>query len=101
MTEEKIIKANKLIGEIKTLKVEIETLSNMEDNTRTKKEGTHKLLLKKLLGNPIKKTYKNYWSSQDLDSINSIILFDPDEIELLKDFKQQKVERLEKEIEAL
>jgi hypothetical protein len=63
----------------------------MERNTREKKECTHRLCLKKLFKEPTKKTAFDYWSSQDLDSIHSIILFDADEVKALIDVKQSKV----------
>jgi hypothetical protein len=101
MTEETINRANTIMQNIITLENEIKTLSHMEDNTRAKRECTHRLVLKKLLKKPIKKTAYNYWSSQDLDSINSIVLFDADEVKVLIDYKQEKVKRLKKEIEEL
>jgi hypothetical protein len=94
-------RANEITKEINTLKQEISTMENMEDNTRRKKECTHRLCLKKLLSKPTKKTAFNYWSSQDVDSIHSIILFDPDEVKALIDFKKGKLERLKKEFEEL
>lgn len=101
MTEEDVKRANVIMGEINTLEQEIKTLTNMESNTRDKRECTHRLLLKKLLRKPSEKTVFNYWSSQDLDSIHSIILFDADEVKLLVDFKQAKVDRLKEELKDL
>lgn len=94
MTTEQIQLANKITDEIRILEKEINTLSSIEDNTRKKKEGTHRLCLKKLFVKPIKKTGFGYWSSQDIDSIHSIVLFDADEIKALIDFKQAKLDRL-------
>jgi hypothetical protein len=99
--EKTLIRANEISKEISTLELEIQTLSNMERNTREKKEYTHRLCLKKLLGKPTKKTGYDYWSSQDLDSIHSIILFDADEVKVLIDFKQGKVNKLKMELESL
>lgn len=98
MTTEQIRVANKIMDEISTLEKEIRTLSNMERNTREKKECTHRLCLEKLFKKPVKKTAYNYWSSQDLDSIHSIILFDADEVKVLIDFKQSKVDKLKEEL---
>lgn len=101
MTEENVKRANVIIGEINTLEQEIKTLTNMESNTRDKRECTHRLLLKKLLRRPSEKTVFNYWSSQDLDSIHSIILFDADEVKLLVDYKKDKANRLKEELNSL
>jgi len=101
MTGENLIIANEIMQIITTLEKEIRTLSDMEYNTRKKKECTHRVCLKKLFKKPIEKTVYNYWSSQDLDSINSIILFDADEVKVLIDFKQKKVERLKRELQEL
>jgi hypothetical protein len=101
MTTEQLQIANKIKMEIETLEKEIDTLSNMERNTRAKRECTHRLCLKKLFKHPEKKTAWNYWSSQDLDSIHSIILFDADEVKVLIDFKQSKVDRLKVELNSI
>ena len=101
MTEQNIITANQIMLKINTLEKEIDTMSSIESDTRKKKECTHRLCLKKLFKKPTRKTVYGYWSSQDLDSINSIILFDADEVKVLIDFKQNKVEKLKLELEAL
>lgn len=101
MTTEQLQIANKIMPDIKTLEEEISTLSNIEHNTREKKECTHRLCLKKLFKHPEQKTVYNYWSSQDLDSIHSIILFDADEVKVLLNYKKAKVEKLKKELQEL
>lgn len=101
MTTESFKKAKQIISEIDTLESEIRTLSNMESNTRADKECTHRLGLKKLFKKPTKKTAFNYWSSQDLDSIHSIVLFDADEVKALVEVKQSKVERLKAELSKI
>lgn len=101
MTEENVKRANAIMGEMNTLEQEIKTLAYMESNTRNMRECTHRLLLNKLSRKPIEKTVFNYWSSQDLDSIHSIILFDADEVKLLVDYKQEKVNKLKEELNSL
>jgi len=101
MNIESYNKANEIMAEIKTLETEIKSLSGIEKNTRENKMCTHRLGLKKLLKIPTKKTVYNYWSSQDLDSIHSIVLFDADEIKCLVDFKLAKVSRLKEELQQL
>jgi uncharacterized membrane protein len=61
----------------------------------------HRLCLKKLLKPSIIKTAFNYWSSQDIDSIHSIVLFDADEVKALIDIKQSKAERLKAELKQI
>jgi len=101
MNAEEFKMAEAMKKDIETLEEEIKTLSNMEYNTREKRTGTHRLALSKLFKKPEKKTVWNYWCSQNLDSLGSIILFDADEVQVLIDFKMSKLNALKEKFSKL
>lgn len=108
MTVEQFEKAKKIMEEIKTLEVEIKTLTHIESNTREKRISFARLEISRLFVKPTKKTYSDHWKlpdghwrSDDRDGAGSIILFDADEVKVLADFKKKKVEILEKELKDI
>lgn len=96
MTNEQLIKANALQSEIRTLEAECNLL---EPDWRTKQ--TRKRSIKQLLGKPTKKSHNGYYYVEVLTCIGEAIVIYPDEVDVLREYKQQKIAKLKEKLNNL
>lgn len=97
MTNEQLEKANEIRSNIRTLKAECDSLAPDWKTGLFRERSIHKLLN----GKPKSKTYKSYYCTEQLDIIGSAILITPDEVEILRNFKIEKIRLLQKELDEM
>lgn len=104
MTQEQYIRAKGIQEDIQTLDAEINIMrDHIWQQERGKKDNRpyNIFRLSKLLEKPNKKTYKGLWCKENIDSIQSIIILEADEIQVLIQCKERKLEKLKEELKLL
>lgn len=91
MTLEELERANSIKAEIDTLKAKISELTSIKN----------KISIKKLIGIPDNKSYKNLYCYDNIDSIKSMVVLWPDEIVAVIECKFKKVRKLQEELELI
>lgn len=94
MTNEQLNQANAIRAEIVTLEAEVA-------NMICHKESFIGRELRKILKLPKTKTHYNLYCSHNLDCIGSSVVLREDEVEVLTNYKKQKIEQLKDQLENI
>ncbi|ADZ82469.1 hypothetical protein [Cellulosilyticum lentocellum] len=94
MTNEQLEQANEIKKEIITLEAEVEQMI-------VHKESFILRQLRKVIDLPSKKTHYNLYCTNNLDCIGSTVVLREDEVEMLTNYKKQRIEQLSKQLESI
>ena len=98
MNYENIEIASQLKSDIETFKLEISSIERLVNAERPNKSWLFARMLKR---KPTEKTYKGYYCTRGLDSIESVTLINPREAQAVIEVKKQEIEELEQKIAQL